>query len=193
MNDYYRNVYLKSDHWKLLRLEKLLRCKEKCSVCRVQSKNNDVHHIFYKNLENVQMCDLKVLCRQCHEIVHQVLENYPEVRRPKSPRLVWLLLRKKIKVQQGMDGKIFNAVMKNHSKKENLMEKECRDAFKQARVLLRNKGLIKSKSEFVWDDKYIGWFEKQPFGANYEDWFDFYIQIKKEKAILMQPWEKILF
>jgi 5-methylcytosine-specific restriction endonuclease McrA len=71
--DYYREEYLKSEHWKNLKCSKFNAnpCCEECS-----SKNRlDVHHLVYKNLYDVLLSDLKTLCRKCHKAKH------PEVKK----------------------------------------------------------------------------------------------------------------
>jgi hypothetical protein len=69
--DWYREVYLLSDHWKDLRLRALNRCgkKQACKNCRCR-KNLDVHHLNYRNIYDVTVDDLEVLCRRCHMIEH---------------------------------------------------------------------------------------------------------------------------
>jgi 5-methylcytosine-specific restriction endonuclease McrA len=66
----YRSVYLKSDHWKSLRSEKLSQTPY-CEEC--ESKNVlDVHHKKYKNLYDVLTEDLQTLCRRCHTKKHVI-------------------------------------------------------------------------------------------------------------------------
>ena len=66
---YYREIYLKSEHWLNLRDSKL---KQFNFCCLCNSKHNlDVHHINYKNLYDVELKDLLVLCRKCHSNVHK--------------------------------------------------------------------------------------------------------------------------
>jgi 5-methylcytosine-specific restriction endonuclease McrA len=72
---FYRSEYLKSDHWKQLRKRKLIE-KTKCESCE-QTSNLDVHHLNYKNLFDVELCDLQVLCRKCHTAEHEK-ENKPK-------------------------------------------------------------------------------------------------------------------
>lgn len=66
--NFYRNIYLKSDHWKKLREEKLQQ-HNKCELCNT-ANFLDVHHINYRELFNVKLSDLMVLCRSCHEKEH---------------------------------------------------------------------------------------------------------------------------
>jgi hypothetical protein len=66
--EYYRTIYLQSDHWKELRERKLSKNRF-CESCG-NAENLDVHHLRYKNLLDVTEEDLKVLCRICHDIEH---------------------------------------------------------------------------------------------------------------------------
>lgn len=67
--EWYRNVYLKSDHWKELRARKI-RENPTCQRCP-SFAGVDVHHVNYKSLFDVEMSDLLSLCRQCHDKEHQ--------------------------------------------------------------------------------------------------------------------------
>lgn len=69
--EYYRNVYLKSDHWKDLKQRKLQQ-NPVCEECKC-SNYLDVHHINYKNLYDVELSDLKTLCRSDHAKLHTVV------------------------------------------------------------------------------------------------------------------------
>ena len=70
---YYREVYLKSDHWKLLREEKLVR-NPVCQKCRSTS-NLNVHHKKYRELFDVKLSDLKTLCGRCHDKEHKKINK----------------------------------------------------------------------------------------------------------------------
>jgi hypothetical protein len=75
--DYYRNIYLQTDHWKELRQRKITH-QPNCENCKSPA-NLDVHHLRYKNLYDVEPDDLKVLCRKCHTMEHdpkQMFEYY---------------------------------------------------------------------------------------------------------------------
>jgi len=71
--EYYRNDYLKSDHWKELKKKKFLYnpCCQRCNSIHVL----DVHHKRYKNLYDVSLRDLIVLCRGCHKKIHLKLDK----------------------------------------------------------------------------------------------------------------------
>lgn len=70
---WYRTIYLHSDHWKCLRQKKLEADGKFCQIrgenC-LGSKNLDVHHVAYKHIYDVELSDLQVVCRNCHERLH---------------------------------------------------------------------------------------------------------------------------
>lgn len=71
----YRFHYLKSDHWKDLRLRKLVSQDAKCEICGFRCLHNDVHHMIYRRpLTNTKLTDLIVLCRSCHETIHELID-----------------------------------------------------------------------------------------------------------------------
>lgn len=70
----YRFVYLKSDKWKAVRLEALVRERAMCQICGRESTGNDAHHVWYpENIWDTQADQLVVLCRPCHEFIHAVI------------------------------------------------------------------------------------------------------------------------
>lgn len=70
----YRFGYLKSDQWKAVRLEALVREKGKCQVCGEESIANDAHHVWYpKNIYETTERHLVILCRPCHDFIHAML------------------------------------------------------------------------------------------------------------------------
>lgn len=68
--NWYWNVYLKSEHWKNLKAQKL-GVSPFCEDCGSR-RCLDVHHLNYRNLFDVQLSDLKTLCRNCHEAIHRI-------------------------------------------------------------------------------------------------------------------------
>lgn len=80
---FYRFKYLRSEHWQNLRLEKLVSVDARCKNCGLRDLSNDVHHLNYRSLFDVTLDDLVVLCRKCHDMVHEALEHYREkIKRP---------------------------------------------------------------------------------------------------------------
>lgn len=65
----YRDEYLHSEHWKQLR-ERKLKETPLCETCGSGYKV-EPHHLNYKNLYDVERCDLKSLCRRCHHNIHE--------------------------------------------------------------------------------------------------------------------------
>jgi hypothetical protein len=65
----YREVYLRSDHWRETRAAALERAEHKCQVCAA-TKRLDVHHNTYERLGQERPADLVVLCRTCHDRHH---------------------------------------------------------------------------------------------------------------------------
>jgi len=71
--DWYRNIYLCSEHWKQLRKEKK-RLNPVCEICG-SKKKLDVHHKNYRGIYDVLLEDLQTLCRRCHNSRHKFLNR----------------------------------------------------------------------------------------------------------------------
>lgn len=67
---YYREEYLKSEHWKKLRNDKLI-LNPVCERCG-NKQRTEPHHLRYKNLFDVTIEDLMTLCRKCHYLEHHL-------------------------------------------------------------------------------------------------------------------------
>lgn len=67
--EWYRTVYLKSEHWKTLRGKKL-ELNPSCEICG-KIGVMDVHHVNYRQLFDVQLTDLLTVCRKCHDGIHK--------------------------------------------------------------------------------------------------------------------------
>lgn len=65
----YREVYLRSEHWRETRAAALERAEHRCQVCNT-TKQLDVHHRTYERLGHEGAGDLTVLCRACHDLFH---------------------------------------------------------------------------------------------------------------------------
>jgi hypothetical protein len=65
----YREVYLRSEHWRTVRIGALERAEHRCQVCNT-TKQLDVHHRTYERLGMERDADLTVLCRRCHDTFH---------------------------------------------------------------------------------------------------------------------------
>jgi len=65
--------YLKSEDWKQKKNKKYYK-KRKCAIC-AETNNLDVHHLNYKNLYDVESEDLRILCRRCHFLTHDLFKQ----------------------------------------------------------------------------------------------------------------------
>jgi len=68
----YREEYLKSEEWKILR-NTILGTSPDCQCCG--KKATDVHHLVYRNIVNIKITDLIPICRKCHEFVHLAIND----------------------------------------------------------------------------------------------------------------------
>lgn len=75
---WYRNLYLRSNHWRKIRAAKIQQAKRRCLNCGHIIPHNqlvDVHHKYYYSnrvsiLWHEKLNDLQVLCRACHNKEH---------------------------------------------------------------------------------------------------------------------------
>lgn len=65
-------IYLKSAQWKQLKQQRRLIANNKCERC-LSSSPLELHHITYKNLGNENIEDLALVCRRCHQHIHNTL------------------------------------------------------------------------------------------------------------------------
>lgn len=66
--------YLDSDHWRILRNEKLRDAAYRCQLCNSPS-DLQVHHRTYENRGREPLSDLVVLCGECHALFHHKSTN----------------------------------------------------------------------------------------------------------------------
>jgi len=69
----YREEYLKSKEWQNLR-SLVISAKCACQCCK-ESDATDVHHLVYRNLVDVTINDLIPVCRTCHNLIHEAIDN----------------------------------------------------------------------------------------------------------------------
>jgi len=68
--------YLLTTHWQETRKRKLDQSHHKCELCGGNGGSLEVHHNSYEHLWREPMCDLVVLCPDCHERHHNVLPSH---------------------------------------------------------------------------------------------------------------------
>ena len=71
MEDYIKRQYFKSDDWHNLKLKRLKLSNNQCEAENCFNiKNLELHHRWYSNLGNEDIDDVRIVCRQCHQAVH---------------------------------------------------------------------------------------------------------------------------
>jgi hypothetical protein len=70
MNKQNYKEYLKTEHWRLVKLHFYQKNKEECAVCKSHLHLN-LHHKTYARLGMELEKDLICLCKNCHEAVHK--------------------------------------------------------------------------------------------------------------------------
>ena len=87
--------YLNSEHWKSIKNKKHAanyRGKaHHCAVCEDTSRL-EVHHLTYKNIGKESLKTLRLLCTECHKILHSLPKPKGYGRIVKK----WLAQRKKV-------------------------------------------------------------------------------------------------
>ena len=97
----YKN-YLKTEHWKEIRLKFKSKTWNRCYICRNKDDILDVHHKRYQRggksiLFEEKHTDLRLLCRKCHTKIHKFgLEKILAGNLMRRRELRDLLLRLKI-------------------------------------------------------------------------------------------------
>lgn len=103
--EWYRTVYLYSDHWWELRTRKLNEAGRFCVACDGE-QNLQVHHKRYRSIFNVELSDLEVMCKKCHKAEHAYLkEERRKNYKPRSP--------KRRKKQEANDNRAIAKALKN--------------------------------------------------------------------------------
>ncbi len=101
--EWYRGTYLRSNHWKALRIRKLAAVGKKCDKCSATGVM-DVHHLQYHNIFDVELADLQVLCRICHELEHggpfKTANKKKKPRAKRTPRISGQLTKKQRRRQK---------------------------------------------------------------------------------------------
>ena len=98
----YRDQYLSSEHWFGLKTRAMQHYGCRCAICGKADIANDVHHVKYKHLRDVELNDLRVLCRGHHDMVHQALDRHPQIfedYKHHSSDVLWALVLKEMGVK----------------------------------------------------------------------------------------------
>lgn len=77
---WYREIYLKSDHWKAYKQRKSqTKDANKCQMCFCKVKT-ELHHKTYLRLGHEELGDTVFLCKICHDLIHKnykIKNRYP--------------------------------------------------------------------------------------------------------------------
>lgn len=74
MKEWYHEVYLKSDYWKLRRLQIMDDRGYKCELCG-SDRHLEIHHSSYDHLWEEYDHELFCLCRDCHQLIHNLIKK----------------------------------------------------------------------------------------------------------------------
>ena len=64
-----KRQHLQSVYWKALRKQRLALAKHKCELCGTKY-NLHLHHITYRRLTIELITDVRILCKECHQLQH---------------------------------------------------------------------------------------------------------------------------
>lgn len=79
--------YLKSDHWRALRLEAFQTYGRKCFKCPATCRL-DIHHLVYRHpWTSGTVQDVRPCCRRCHELEHGIVRVVPVVQQAQIQKL----------------------------------------------------------------------------------------------------------
>jgi 5-methylcytosine-specific restriction endonuclease McrA len=67
--------YMEQEEWQVRRVQALTRAGYKCQTCGNRDTTLDVHHNNYERYGNERPQDLVVLCRSCHQKIHEVVAD----------------------------------------------------------------------------------------------------------------------
>lgn len=136
--EWYRTIYLQSDHWRLLREEKFKASGKVCVGCD-RSNDLQVHHKKYRSIFNVTVDDLEVLCRHCHTAEHEALKKERRARR--LGKVVKISPKQSARIQREASKLRKNTVFGMHMPKKS-DPVSCQHAFWMAVASIRckNKG-----------------------------------------------------
>ena len=69
----YREIYLKSAHWKRIRDRVIAENDHKCEICGAVGPL-EVHHKTYTTLWREHRSELACLCHDCHSLIHHYMK-----------------------------------------------------------------------------------------------------------------------
>jgi hypothetical protein len=91
--------YLKTEDWQAKRDRKLSR-KKLCGICAAPIV--DIHHLNYKNLFDVEMTDLRRMCRRCHFLAHDLHKIGKILFTSTNHHSRWAIIKSAVKKELGL-------------------------------------------------------------------------------------------
>jgi len=82
---WYAKVYLRSEHWSILRSAKFREVGRKCEICG-ETESIEVHHIRYRDIYDVRTSDLQVLCSAHHAEEHGLKKKQKQKSKKKKAK-----------------------------------------------------------------------------------------------------------
>jgi len=93
MNEEYKE-YLKSNDWKEKRARELSG-KRFCGICGAPTV--DIHHLKYRSLFDVELSDLRRMCRRCHSLAHDLYCQRKIIFKNDNHQSRWVLIKSAVK------------------------------------------------------------------------------------------------
>ncbi len=109
MNKLEYRQYLQSDHWKNLKRRKLQKRGKRgpvgCGICGSRHRL-DTHHLRYRNIYDVKLSDLRIICRRCHFLGHDLMRSGKLKVDAKGNGNRWFQFSAGVKAELGMRGDV---------------------------------------------------------------------------------------
>ena len=123
--------YLKSEEWKTLRKKKHNKSKGRCAICK-NSKNLNIHHLFYRqDLSKTELSDLRLLCKRCHKLVHELEKNGKIIYKNKNHNSRFGIIKSAVKKELGLAGiNCFNKKIIISKKDREIEQEKLREELK---------------------------------------------------------------
>ena len=83
------HTYMQSEHWHSLRAQALKLYGGKCELCGSQPSNPIIHHLLYRQLYDVSVSDLAVVCESCRCQILRYKKKHPKAHKTRQKLMGW--------------------------------------------------------------------------------------------------------
>ena len=83
------DTYMQSEHWHSLRAQALTTYGGKCELCGSQPSNPIIHHLLYRQLYDVSVLDLAVVCESCRCQILRYKKKHPKAHKTRQKLMGW--------------------------------------------------------------------------------------------------------